>query len=286
MPPKFEARDILRTLDQAELENMLPVWDDGRMIVEDGHIALKDEMKFATRKYRAPYGLEQVEMKQEENELDAAGSLYLALNEYKKLDPATPSPLSVGTPGDRRSNPVEDRFKDALERGRAESEERYSMDETLSEAGEEMEVENTPDQARDERDFTTHELLQDLSGDDWANTATPPLGSPRKCLELPLTNETSNMGMILLSAKESKKNAFEGNKWMFLDTLDEKALREFLSEFNQKAKTEATLESFKEELWDTVVKFGEPILMGTGLDEKARKELLSRMKSEVTKKKF
>ena len=99
MPPKFEVRDILRTLDQANLENMLPVWDDGRMIVEEGHIAPKDEMKFATRKYRAPYGLEQVEIKQEGKELDAAGLLYVALTEYKKQDPATPSPLSVGTPG-------------------------------------------------------------------------------------------------------------------------------------------------------------------------------------------
>ena len=44
---------------------MLPVWDDGRMIVQEGHIALKDEMKFATRRYWAPYGLEQVEMRQE-----------------------------------------------------------------------------------------------------------------------------------------------------------------------------------------------------------------------------
>ena len=244
MPPKFEVRDILRTLDQAELENMLPVWDDGRMTVEEGHIALKDEMKFATRKYRAPYGLEQVEMKQEEKELDAAGSLYVALSEYKKLDPVTPSPLSVGTPGDRGSNPVEDRFKNAHERGRAESEEGDSMDETLREAGEEMEVGNTPDQAPAERDFTTHELLQDLSGDDWANTTTPTLGSPRKDLELPLTSETSNMGIILLSFKESKKNVFEGNKWMFLNTLNKKAWQEFLSQFNQKAKIEAMLESF------------------------------------------
>ena len=69
LPPKFEVRDILRTLDQARLEHMLPVCDDGKMIVEEGHIALKDEMKFATRKYRAPYGLEQLEMKQEEKEL-------------------------------------------------------------------------------------------------------------------------------------------------------------------------------------------------------------------------
>ena len=106
MPPKFEVREILRTLDQASLENTSTKWDDGRMIVEEGHIALKDEMKFATRKYRAPYGLEQVEKRQEGRELDAAGWLYVALTEYKKQDPATPSPLSVGTPGDKRSGPV------------------------------------------------------------------------------------------------------------------------------------------------------------------------------------
>ena len=131
------------------------------------------------------------------------------------------------------------------------------MDETLSEAGEEMEVGNTPEPKPAEKDFTTQELLQDLSEADWANTATPPLiSSPRKNLELPLSGETSNMGMILLSAKESKKNTFEGIKWMFLSTLDEKTWLEFLSEFNREAETEATLESFKEELWDTVVKFG------------------------------
>ena len=151
------------------------------------------------------------------------------------------------------------------------------MDETLSEAEEEMEVGNTPDQGPAERDFTTHELLQDLSGDDRANTVTPPLGSPREDLELPLTSETSNMGMILLSAKESKRNVFEGNKWMFLNTLDEKTWREFLSEFDQRVKSEIALEDFKEELWNTVVKIGEPVLMGTRLDEEARKAFLSKM---------
>ena len=140
--PKFEVRDILRTLEQTRLEHMLPVWDDRRMIVEEGHIALKDEMMIATRKYRAPYRLEQLEMKQEEKELNAAGPLYVALTEYKKQDPATPSPLSVGTSGDKRSGPVETRFRDVLERRRAESE-GESMDETLSETGEEMEVVNS-----------------------------------------------------------------------------------------------------------------------------------------------
>ena len=64
---------------------------------------------------------------------------------------------------------------------------------------------------------------------------------------------------------------------MFLSTVDEKTWLEFLSEINQKAGTEATLESFKKELWDTVVKFGEAVLMGNGLDEKARKELLDKL---------
>ena len=109
-----------------------------------------------------------------------------------------------------------------------------------------------------------------MSGDDWANTATPPLGSPRKDLELPLASETSNMGMKLLSTEESNRNAFEGNKWMFLNTLDEKAWRDFLSEFDQRVKSETTLEDLKEELWNTVVKFGEPVLMGTGMYEKAK----------------
>ena len=80
MPPKFEVRDALRTLERAGLENKLPVWDDDRMIVKEGHIAQEgDEMVFATRRYRAPYGLEQVEMRQEGKELDAAGPLYVAL---------------------------------------------------------------------------------------------------------------------------------------------------------------------------------------------------------------
>ena len=73
MPPKFEIRDILRTLEEAGLENKLLIWDDGKMIVEEGDIALKDEMKFATRKYRAPYGMEELELRQEVKKHDAAG---------------------------------------------------------------------------------------------------------------------------------------------------------------------------------------------------------------------
>ena len=64
---------------------------------------------------------------------------------------------------------------------------------------------------------------------------------------------------------------------MFLGTLDDDTWRKFLKEFNQEVGSETTLDKFKDELWDTVVKFGEPLLMGTGLDEKARKELLSKL---------
>ena len=60
-------------------------------------------------------------MKQEEKELDAAGSLYVVLTEHKKPNPATPSPLSVGTPGDKGSGPVENRFRDILEKRPADS---------------------------------------------------------------------------------------------------------------------------------------------------------------------
>ena len=278
MPPKFEVRDALRVLERASLENQLPAWDDGRMIVNEGQIALKaDEMLFATRRYRAPYGLEQVERNQEGKKLDAAGPLYVALTEHKGTNPTTPSPLSVDTPGDKRSGTVEDQFKGILERREAESGDE-SMDETLSEAGEDMEVGNTPEQKPAEEEFTAQELLKDLSEENWADTPTPPLtSSPRKDPEMSLTSENPNMGMIFLSAERREKNTFEGNRDAFLGTLDKDAWQEFLSDFNREVDEDTTLDNFKEELWDTVVKFGEPVLMGTGLEEKARGELLSKM---------
>ena len=244
-------------------------------------MALRDDMKFATRKYRAPYGLEDLGLRQEVKMLDAAGPLYVSLTENKTTDPTTPSPLSLGTPGDRRSLPVENRFTAALERDQPKSGEGESMDENLSEAGDEMEVGNTPDGGSTNREFspgTTRELLQELSGDDWANTATPPLGSPRKNLELLLTSELSNMGMVLLTDEAREENTFEGNKDMFLSTLDEEAWRSFLDEFNQRVEDKVCgVDDFKEELWSTVVKFGEPLLIGTGLDENGRKGLLEKM---------
>ena len=56
MPPKYEVREVLKTIEKAGFESKLPIYDDGRMIVEEGHLALKDELKFGTRKYWAILG--------------------------------------------------------------------------------------------------------------------------------------------------------------------------------------------------------------------------------------
>ena len=75
MPPKYEDREVLKTLEKAGFENKLPINDDGRMIVEEGHLALKGEMKFDPRKYRAPYGFQEVQLQQEGRKVDTAGVL-------------------------------------------------------------------------------------------------------------------------------------------------------------------------------------------------------------------
>ena len=69
----------------------------------------------------ALYGLQEVELQQQGRKLDAAGIFYVPLTEYKIADPTTTSPLSVGTPGDKRNLPVENRFTDALKREQDES---------------------------------------------------------------------------------------------------------------------------------------------------------------------
>ena len=141
MPPKFE--DVLRTLEEAGLENKLPIYDDGRIIVEEGHMALKDDMKFARRKYRAPYGLEELELRQDGKRLNAAGSLYVFLTEYKNADLTTPPPLSLGTPGSREKPPRRKQVQAGARKRASRISRGESMDETLSEAEEEMEVGNT-----------------------------------------------------------------------------------------------------------------------------------------------
>ena len=92
-----------------------------------------------------------------------------------------------------------------------------------------------------------------------------------------MTSEQSNIGMVLLTDEAREENTFQGNKDMFLSTLDEKAWRNFMDEFNQRVENKVGTDAFKEELWNTVVKFGEPFLIATRLDEKGRKGLLEKM---------
>ena len=124
---------------------------------------------------------------------------------------------------------------------------------------------------------TTRELLQDLSGEEWADTATPTLGSPRKNSELHFGSQPVDLGMVCLSRESKEKNTFEGKKTMFLNTFDREGWQNFLMEFNQKVEREVDVEEFKEELWDILVEFGELMLMGTGPDKEASVELLRKL---------
>ena len=85
------------------------------------------------------------------------------------------------------------------------------------------------------------------------------------------------MGMVLLTDEAREENTFQGNKDMLISTLDEEAWRSFLDEFNEGMVNKVGVDDFKKELWNTVVKFGEPVLIATGLDEKGRKGLLEKM---------
>ena len=132
--------------ERVGLENKDPMYDNRRMIVKEGHLALEDEMKVSTRRHLAPNGLAERELQHDGRRLNSAGALYVPLTKYKAIDPATPSPLSVGSPGDTRSLPVKVRFEDALKREQHEVVEGEKMDETLSEAEEDMEIGATPNE--------------------------------------------------------------------------------------------------------------------------------------------
>ena len=40
MPPKCEMREVIKTLEKAGLESSMPVWNNGRMVIQEGHITL------------------------------------------------------------------------------------------------------------------------------------------------------------------------------------------------------------------------------------------------------
>ena len=180
----------------------------------------------------------------------------------------------------QKKSPSGEQVRRCLESVRFEVTEEEKLEEALSEPEEEMDTESTPAEEIVSVNCslgTTRELPQDLSGEEWADTTTPPLGSPRKNLELQLGSQPVDMGLVFLSSESKEKNTFEGNKTMFMSTLDQEGWQKFLMELDQKVERKVDVEEFKEELWDIVVEFGEPILMRTGLHKEAREELLSKM---------
>ena len=73
------------------------------------------------------------------------------------------------------------------------------------------------------------------------------------------------IGRMFLNDESKEKNNFEGNKMAFLSTLGQKRWEKILLESNRKVKRKVDVEELKEDLWDIMVEFGEPIRMGTGL---------------------
>ena len=85
------------------------------------------------------------------------------------------------------------------------------MDETLSEPEEDMDIGATP----------AGEIVPgNLSAEKWVDTATPPLGSLQKNLELQLRSKPLDIGMVFSSNVSKKKNTFVENKTNFLNALD------------------------------------------------------------------
>ena len=57
MPPRCNVRDVNKVLEKAEFENKDPVYDDRRIIVEEGHLGLTAESRCSTKEHLAPYRL-------------------------------------------------------------------------------------------------------------------------------------------------------------------------------------------------------------------------------------
>ena len=106
---------------------------------------------------------------------------------------------------------MENRFEDDLKRERSEvTEGEKTEEEVLSEPEEDIGTGETPAEEKvpgNQSAGTTRELLQDLSGEEWADTATPPLGFPRKNLKLRLRSQPVDMGseLVFLSSESKEK---------------------------------------------------------------------------------
>ena len=70
MTPRCDLREVNKVLEREVFENKDPVYVDGRIIVEEGHLGLKAESRCSTKKHLAPYGLQEFELQQKGSRLD------------------------------------------------------------------------------------------------------------------------------------------------------------------------------------------------------------------------
>ena len=75
-----------------------------------------------------------------------------------------------------------------------------------------------------------------MSDEEWGSTPTPPLGTPRKNLELKFKSQLTAMDTLLLSNEGKESNTFQRSKTAFLGNLDHEGWYKFLREFNLKVK--------------------------------------------------
>ena len=77
-----DVRYVNNVLEKVGFESKDPLYDDGRVILEEGNLDLKVQSRCSTRKHRGLYVLE--ELQHEGHRLDAAGALYVPLLDYKR----------------------------------------------------------------------------------------------------------------------------------------------------------------------------------------------------------
>ena len=58
MPPRCHVREVSKVLQRAWFEKKYPIYDDGRKIVEEGHLSLIAESRCPWRKLLTPFGME------------------------------------------------------------------------------------------------------------------------------------------------------------------------------------------------------------------------------------
>ena len=74
MPPRCEVNKVL---ERSGFENKTPIYDGGRIIVEERHLGLKAESRCSTRKHLATCGVEELELQNEGCRFHTAGALYV-----------------------------------------------------------------------------------------------------------------------------------------------------------------------------------------------------------------